>query len=762
MFCNDGAGVFSRWHEIPFGYEEHRIALGDLDGDGDLDVFLSSEGPDKVLFNDGDGNLTDSGQALGDGSFSKPAIGDIDGDGDLDVIAMQVWINNGSGYLTADEQRFEDGNPVLGDIDGDGDLDMLGAEVWLNDGNGAFVRTGQFVSGPLGDLDGDGDLDAVASGEIWMNDGSGYFVSSGQSLRAGDLGDLDGDGDLDLFVDFNTVWLNDGTGFFSQGYQSPFRYMCRASALGDLDQDGDLDVVVAQEEGLNKILVNDGNANFDEIDQAFDSQDSIDSTLGDLDGDGDLDLVMVERTPPLQGPYQGEAPWEFTLVEWRNNSVIAGCCEDSCGRIGRTRCNGDWLETCDIAQDGCARWTNTLDCSSADEICKGDGLLFVDTGQIFHGMYVPLGPLGDLDGDGDLDLVRQGSDSGSDFWLNDGSGYFIEHAHAWSCSVFKYGDVDGDGDLDFLCGSVIMLNDRSANFTEGQSLVFSGTAEFGDVDGDGDLDVIADPVWLNDGNASFVDSGQQIGSSMPTDLVLGDLDGDDDLDLLVALDGPAEVWLNDGGGCFTDSGHRLGDNDAGQLALGDLDGDGDLDVVAAIPDEASWSCSFEIWSNDGNGIFEQTGQPDVIVGGGFWPAYDLLALGDFNGDGHLDLAAVDSGSLWILFNDGSGNLVNSGFYLPCELGNIVTTGDLDQDGDLDIIVSERPLGIGGLNWRLGKVWLNEGAQGACAGVCGDGQATASEQCDQKDLKGMDCTDLGFTEGTLGCLGDCTFDTAGCN
>jgi len=69
-------------------------ALGDLDGDGDRDVFVANTSgqPNEVWLNDGNGNFTDSGQALGSANSTDVALGDLDGDGDLDA-----FVANGTG-----------------------------------------------------------------------------------------------------------------------------------------------------------------------------------------------------------------------------------------------------------------------------------------------------------------------------------------------------------------------------------------------------------------------------------------------------------------------------------------------------------------------------------------------------------------------------------------------------------------------------------------------------------------------------------------
>jgi hypothetical protein len=190
-------------------------ALGDLDGDGDLDAFAAVGRPtlgtssglaDLVLLNDGVGNLTDSGQRLGESDSYSLALGDADGDGDLDALVgaengVTLWVNQGrtqggaEGRFAASAQQF----------------------------SGSRIRT-VFLS----DLDGDGSQDALIAGRrqavIWWNDGQAVFVQSNQRFRFSEpqgpvIGDFDGDGWPDIFAgghdDDYRVWLNQGDGRFS-------------------------------------------------------------------------------------------------------------------------------------------------------------------------------------------------------------------------------------------------------------------------------------------------------------------------------------------------------------------------------------------------------------------------------------------------------------------------------------------------------------------------------------------------------------------
>lgn len=326
-------------------------ALGDLDGDGDLDVFVANMGPNSVWLNSGTGAFSHNGESLGVAASTSVTLGDLDGDGDLDAFVTNaemiggapntVYLNFGNGWFADTFQNLGMGHSAdvaLGDLDGDGDLDAFVGNgdtnvaepnsVWINDGTGFFTDSGQRLGNSasigvaLGDLDGDGDLDAfvadVQNSIVWMNDGAGGFTSLGEGLDAPGsydvaLGDLDGDGDLDAFVAGfmampNTVWINGSTGAFTDSGQRLGTEWSRMVGLGDLDSDGDLDAFVADYGSAlvgspepNRVWLNDGQGTFTDSGTGYGNLHSCGVALGDLDRDGDLDAFITNVGDPTSG-----------------------------------------------------------------------------------------------------------------------------------------------------------------------------------------------------------------------------------------------------------------------------------------------------------------------------------------------------------------------------------------------------------------------------------------------------------------------------
>ncbi|GAB3875592.1 hypothetical protein GCM10028824_31360 [Hymenobacter segetis] len=312
------------------------------------------------------------------------------------------------------------------------------------------------------------------------------------------------------------------------------------------------------------------------------------------------------------------------------------------------------------------------------------------------------GAMGDVDGDGDLDLLVATQSTTVSVRLNDGRGHFAGNTEVavLTGTSLLLGDVDGDGDLDMVNSSPyrisVHLNDGAGVFSDSRQipLVSSSSAAndaaLGDVDGDGDLDLLFTrpggptniAVRLNDGTGTFSGT-REVEAGSAHSILLGDVDGDGDLDVLAT--GAANtviIRLNDGSGNFTGT-QQVATGTAYHITAGDVDGDGDLDLLA--PNLSLNTVSVRL--NDGNGNF--SGTQEVSVG----PHPVSVAAIDVDGDGDLDLATTNglgSSTLSVRINNGSGLFSGSQDIAVGNFADQVFAGDADGDGDLDLVTNNSP------------------------------------------------------------------------
>ena len=331
----------------------------------------------------------------------------------------------------------------------------------------------------------------------------------------------------------------------------------------------------------------------------------------------------------------------------------------------------------------------------------------------------------DIDGDGDLDVLTASRGDGKVAWHEnaDGAGNFgpqkVITAEAEGANFVRVSDVDGDGDLDVLSASAFRRCMQGTCEAEGQVAWYENTdgkGEFGeqqiishedrgvqslsqaDVDGDGDLDVL----WATEGEIAWsenTDGGSGFGPKrVITDeavrarsVSVGDIDGDGDSDILYASWKKVAWHANtDGQGSFGAEQIISTEPFASSVTVGDLDRDGDLDVVAnRLLGSINW---YE--NTDGAGNFESQ---QVSTG---WNPFSLdvssVVVSDLDDDGDLDLLVAFCCSFSFDVNIGEiawyENLDGAGGFAPKQLitdraagGNSVAVGDLDGDGDLDVL-----------------------------------------------------------------------------
>lgn len=254
------------------------------------------------------------------------------------------------------------------------------------------------------------------------------------------------------------------------------------------------------------------------------------------------------------------------------------------------------------------------------------------------------------------------------------------------------GDFNGDGRLDLVVGQT------SSDGATGSILYYRGL-------GDG---TFASPITT--------------ASSLPVQSVLtGDFNGDGKLDVLIGTKdggfGPAEgiVFLGNGVGHFQEQ-TPFGTGDfGGPIAVGDVNGDGILDVV--FGSEVEGSGTVYLYLGNGDGTFALKSQQDLNTTAGY------AGIGDFNGDGKLDLAVPENGQVDIFLGNGDGTFQPYVPYSCYPCGGSVAAADFNGDGKLDLAMGNASifLGNGDGTFTFGATYGGGGGGIAVGDFNGDGK-----------------------------------------
>jgi flagellin-like hook-associated protein FlgL len=330
-----GTGSFGAMSSFATGAGPDSVSLGDVTGDGILDMVTADWNSNKasVFIGNGDGTFkARSSFTTGSGPYSV-SLGDVNGDGMLDMVTADgmestasVFIGNGNGTFKARSSFSADfiaHSISLADLTGDGILDMVTAEgsagkasVFIGNGNGTFKARASFTTGAspysviLGDVTGDGILDMVTgdfgSDNVSVIIGNGYgsfkarsSFTTGASPYSVILGDVTGDGILDVVTADSgdgkaSVFIGNGDGTFKARASFTTGSGPGSVSLGDVTGDGILDMVTAdQTAAMASVFIGNGDGSF----RARSSFTTVTSprsvTLGDLNGDGVLDIAAV-------------------------------------------------------------------------------------------------------------------------------------------------------------------------------------------------------------------------------------------------------------------------------------------------------------------------------------------------------------------------------------------------------------------------------------------------------------------------------------
>ena len=315
----------------------YSVAVGDINGDGNLDIINTNYNSNNVTvrYGNGLGAFLTQGQYSTDSLPYSVTVGDVNNDGLLDIListynyTVSVLINNGSGFNSP--VNYATGTLpskiITGDVNSDGYLDVITANtptppfgtisVLLNNGNGTFQTAVNYptldyaYSVAVGDVNNDGKLDllntnyATNNVSVRLGVGGGSFQTAINYPTAPfpnsiTIGDVNGDGNLDLVTanssSLASVLLGNGNGSFL----APSNYAIGAGPnkvkLADVNGDRKLDLLTSNyNSGTVSVLFGDVSGTFLPAANTNTGSNPGELALGDLNNDGKLDLITANE-----------------------------------------------------------------------------------------------------------------------------------------------------------------------------------------------------------------------------------------------------------------------------------------------------------------------------------------------------------------------------------------------------------------------------------------------------------------------------------
>lgn len=308
----------------------------------------------------------------------------------------------------------------------------------------------------------------------------------------------------------------------------------------------------------------------------------------------------------------------------------------------------------------------------------------------------------DLNGDGNLDLlIAENNSARAWVYLGNGNGTFqagVANVAGSNITETKAVDLNGDGNLDLISSDGVFgtgyfhvyMGNGDGSYTRGVSKVGGNTPvaiAYGDINNDGKTDIALANLFGNnvtifqgDGTGSFTAAATLSSINGAHDVEFTDYDGDGQQDLVVAAFSSGGVYLYRGNSTFSFGGRTFHATGAGtdQVTIGDLNRDGYTDVIAKNRDSDTLSV---LLTGAGGTVTSKTSYAQGTT------LHGNMDIGDFNGDGIIDIARQMNGttSVGLIVGNGDGSFKAAVSTSAAGNSLLPTTGDFNNDGVLDIL-----------------------------------------------------------------------------
>jgi len=707
------------------------LAVADFNGDGRPDIAVANQGSANItiLLAKAGGGYTSSTVTVAGGITSIVAA-DLNGDGKVDLAIgnpgpssgnITYFVNDGAGNFTATPM-----SPVLNaspkfviapDMNADGYADL----VW-SDGSAALTRMGSTIT--IGGLFSGFNPMGSAGYGINPSSPSAYPGTPAGGFMA--VGDVNNNGEVDVVVVTNkndiVTMAGNGLGALIASWWSalPTGTQSKFVALADVNRDGNLDAIVTCNDGNVYVMLGNGTGAFtlQGTGTAFGGTSASGVAAGDFNGDGFLDLAVTSSASNSVYILLGNGTGTFATPAALVLSLgVAG----TGGTVVAKDVNGDGkidLLVTDKTNGQVYVFLNNLPSIAAPTLLS------------FHSMTGAAAP--------------PGQTAPLTFTSGTAPGFNAASNATWLSAV-----VNGASPPTSLTIQVDPTKVTPGSYNG--TLTLTATGYFGTA--------IQVKLTVATPSGTLIAGTVMNFGGLTSSMAIADMNNDGIPDLVVAAGTSIYSMRNNGAGVFTNKANIGVARNLAGVAIADFNGDGNPDVATSAANFSSSVTQVYTMLGDGNSSLSASAQ---LVGiGGFLPT--ATVAGDFNGDGKMDIAVLNSAkvvgsdntsTLLVLLGNGANAFVPYS-EIPRDLsgmkGAAMVVGDFNRDGKLDLAIVHQQASASNLT------------QGAITILLGNGDGSFTEAAGSPYLTGNTSTSVaigdfnndGFTDLAVGAQADAT-------